>query len=169
MLKCWHTGSGCQRIRYLLPAAPSVRLVQQPCAEDWVHVDSYALDTNQEDSTWRTETEKCRKTANQRFNSASLKAKSIKALINNQLLQNETGHIRKGHTVQYIDQLFKCTKAVVWQYLSVWSNQYDPDQEMNIDWSSNHLNAQKKNKKRFDVAIISVKYEALWYGSLKSM
>ena len=117
MLKCWHTGSGCQRIRYLLPAAPSVRLVQQPCAEDWVHVDSYALDTNQEDSTWRTETEKCRKTANQRFNSASLKAKSIKALINNQLLQNKTGHIRKGHTVQYIDQLFKCTKAVVWQYL----------------------------------------------------
>lgn len=31
----------------LLPVAPSIRIVQQPCAEDWVHIDSYALDTDQ--------------------------------------------------------------------------------------------------------------------------
>lgn len=97
MFKCWHTGSKCQRIRYLLPAAPSVRLVQQPCAEDWVHVDSYALNTNQQDSTWRTE--QCRKIANQRCNSASLKRKDIKAIISKQFLHNKTGHV--GKVIQY--------------------------------------------------------------------
>lgn len=36
----------------LLPATPSVRLVQQPRAENRVHVDSNALDTEQQDRTW---------------------------------------------------------------------------------------------------------------------
>lgn len=36
----------------LLPAAPSVRLVQQPRAKNWIHIDSYALDTDEQDSTW---------------------------------------------------------------------------------------------------------------------
>lgn len=58
---CLRTREG---ITYLLqlPAAPSVRLVQQPCADDWVHVDSYALDAGQQDCSW--------------------KAKKIKAMIN---------------------------------------------------------------------------------------
>lgn len=43
-------------IKYLLllPAAPSMGLIQQPCAEDWVHIDSYALNTDQQDCTWKT-------------------------------------------------------------------------------------------------------------------
>lgn len=47
-----------ERSRYLLllPAAPSVRLVQQPGADDRVHVDGDALDADQQDSAW-TETE----------------------------------------------------------------------------------------------------------------
>lgn len=45
-------GEGIQYLLLLLPAAaPSVRLVQQPCAKDWVHVDSYALDAHQQDCT----------------------------------------------------------------------------------------------------------------------
>lgn len=41
-------------IRYLLllPAAPPVRLVQEPHAEDWIHIDGYALHTDEEDSSW---------------------------------------------------------------------------------------------------------------------
>lgn len=56
------------RITYLLllPAAPSVRLVQQPCADDRVHVDSNALDAGQQDCPW--------------------KAREIKAMINEQFL-----------------------------------------------------------------------------------
>lgn len=47
--------------RYLLLlSAPFARLVKQPSATDWIHVDSYALDTDQQDSTWPTE--KYRKT-----------------------------------------------------------------------------------------------------------
>lgn len=44
----------------LVSAAPSARLVKQPSAKDWIHVDSYALDADQQDSTWSTE--KYRKT-----------------------------------------------------------------------------------------------------------
>lgn len=41
-------------VRYLLllPAAPPVRLVQEPRAEDWVHVDGYALHADEEHSSW---------------------------------------------------------------------------------------------------------------------
>lgn len=46
----------------LLSAAPFARLVKQPSAEDWVHVDGYALDADQQDSTCPTE--KYRKTIN---------------------------------------------------------------------------------------------------------
>lgn len=36
----------------LLPAAPSVGLMQKPGANDRVHVDRYTLDTGQENCTW---------------------------------------------------------------------------------------------------------------------
>lgn len=36
----------------LLPTAPPVRLVQKPRAEDWIHVDGYALHTDEKDSSW---------------------------------------------------------------------------------------------------------------------
>lgn len=55
------------RYLLLLSAAPSVRLVKQPSAKDWVHIDSYALDADQQDSTWLME--KYRKTINQQHNS----------------------------------------------------------------------------------------------------
>lgn len=42
----------------LLPAGSSVRLVQEPRAKDWIHIDSYALDTDQQDPTWTTQTHK---------------------------------------------------------------------------------------------------------------
>lgn len=41
----------------LLPAASSVGLIEQPCAEDRIHVDSYALDADQQDRTWTTSTD----------------------------------------------------------------------------------------------------------------
>lgn len=50
------------RYLLLLSAAPFARLVKQPSAKDWIHVDSYALDADQQDSTWSTE--KYRKTVN---------------------------------------------------------------------------------------------------------
>lgn len=40
----------------LLPAAaPPVRLIEQPRAEDGVHADGDALDADQQDGTWTTE------------------------------------------------------------------------------------------------------------------
>lgn len=43
------------RYLLLLSAAPLARLVKQPSAKDWIHVDSYALDADQQDATWSTE------------------------------------------------------------------------------------------------------------------
>lgn len=50
------------RYLLLLSAAPFARLVKQPSAKDWIHVDSYALDADQQDSTWSAG--KYRKTIN---------------------------------------------------------------------------------------------------------
>lgn len=37
---------------FLLPTAAPVRLVQKPGAEDWIHIDGYALHTDEKDSSW---------------------------------------------------------------------------------------------------------------------
>lgn len=62
MLKCSHKRAGrgadkwkADRYLLLLSAAPSARLVKQPSAEDWIHIDSNALDADQQDSTWSRE------------------------------------------------------------------------------------------------------------------
>lgn len=49
----WHMET-LKMVRYLflLPTAPPVRLVQKPRAEDWIHIDGYALHTDEKDSTW---------------------------------------------------------------------------------------------------------------------
>lgn len=109
----------CERIRYLLllSAAPSVRLVQQPCAEDWVHVDSYALDTDQQDCTWTTQTHM------QSFNSATLKMKTITAMIYEQFSQKFPKTKARGYTV-HLSCLYKIKSTaskhipVVWKHSS---------------------------------------------------
>lgn len=53
------------RYLLLLSATHSARLVKQPSAKDWIHIDSYALDADQQDSTWSTE--KYRQTINQQI------------------------------------------------------------------------------------------------------
>lgn len=65
-------------IKYLLllSAAHSVRLIQKPCAEDWVHIDSYSLDTDQQDCTWKKHIQ------NQSFSNITQKTKKIKPMIN---------------------------------------------------------------------------------------
>lgn len=36
----------------LLPNTPPVRLVQKPRAEDWIHIDGYAMHTDEKNSSW---------------------------------------------------------------------------------------------------------------------
>lgn len=60
------------RYLLLLSAAPFARLVKQPGAKDWIHVDSYALDADQQDSTWSMEKYRRKKNSKSIYSRARL-------------------------------------------------------------------------------------------------